>query len=366
MALAAPGAAPDGAAYARAVLNILEDLHAERERMQAAQPAMLNLLEDFDAEHHQLRQGQLAILNILEDAGEERRRLAQGQLAMLNILEDAGEERRQIEDTHHAILNILEDLDAERTAIGELNEELEDRVRQRTAELEHSNASLGSFTYTVAHDLRAPLRAMAGLAAALIEDYGEALDETGHDYAQRICNASARMGKLIEDLLHLARVSRAQLHREPVDLSALFRELCAELTRQHPEREIELSVQDGLCAFVDRVLFRSALQNLIDNAWKFTSGRERTEIVLGSVPANTGELRFFLRDNGVGFDNAHAGKLFQPFQSLHSAAEYPGTGVGLASVRQVVELHGGEITAEGELDRGATFFITLPIETSQK
>lgn len=329
----------DASAYAQAVLNMLEDLSSERERMEGAQSAMLNILEDFDA---------------------ERTRLQQGHVAMLNILEDASAEKHKVEDTQHAILNILEDLAEERREIARINEQLEDRVRQRTQELERSNRSLASFTYTVAHDLRAPLRGMSGFAGALLDEYGDHLDDTGRDYAQRIRNASARMGKLIEDLLLLARVSRAELHRERVDLSALVAETVVELRRQHPDREAEFRVEDGITAWVDRVLFRTVLQNLLENAWKFTARNQNARIEFAAIGAEADEVGVCVRDNGAGFDPAHVGELFEPFQSLHSADEYPGTGVGLASVRQVVELHGGRVWAEGAIGKGAAFYIVLP------
>lgn len=301
--------------YAQAVLNMLEDLSSERERMVDSQPAMLNILEDFDAEKTRLEQG------------------------------------------HVAMLNILEDLDAERSEIVRLNQELTLRVR----ELERSNRNLETFTYTVAHDLRAPLRGMSGFAGALLDDYGERLDPTGREYAQRIRSASGRMAKLIEDVLRLARVSRAEIRREPVDLSALVREIVADLrSPHHPDRVAELQVENGITASVDRVLFRTVLQNLLDNAWKFTADREPARIAFVGVVAGPGEACFCVRDNGVGFDAAHTDALFEPFQSLHSVRDYPGTGVGLASVKQVVELHGGRIWAQGAVDEGAAFYVALP------
>ncbi len=244
-----------------------------------------------------------------------------------------------------------------------LNDELEHRVRLRTAELERLNRNLKSFVYTMAHDLRQPLRGMTGFATVLATQYSDVLDEAGRDYAQRITKAATRMAALIDDLLELSRGSiTTELRRETVDLSAMTRELIAELRQRDPDRAAEFQVEDGITTSVDRPMLRAVLRNLLENAWKFTAGRERTRIEFAALADETGENGFSVRDNGVGFDPAYAGKLFEPFQSLHSPAEYPGSGIGLASVRQTVEAHGGRIWAEAAADKGAVFYVALPAD----
>jgi len=339
-ATATPGVRPgvDPADYAQAITNMLEDLSLERERMQESQRATVNILEDF---------------------AEDKAWLEKSQNAILNILDDAYEEKVQLQDNQKALLNILEDLEDEREKIRRLNAELEDRVRRRTGDLERSNRKLEAFTYSVAHDLRAPLRAMCGFSEALLEEYGEGLGETGRGYAERVCNASRRMATLIDDLLNLARLSRAKLHREPVDLSELARAIVADLQAGEPERRAVVEVEDGINARVDRGLFRTVLENLLNNAWKFSAGRDETRIEVRGVATADGSVGFFVRDNGVGFDSAYADKLFQPFERLHSGDEYPGNGVGLASARQVVERHGGTISADAAVGRGAIFYVTI-------
>jgi len=336
-----------------------EDLSLESDRLADSPPAMISILEGSSKENTRLQQTYRAVLNVLEDSWAERNRLHQMQQAVLNVLEDSLEERDRLHQTQEAILNILEDLEQERKTIRQLNAELEDRVCRRTEELERSNRNLGAFTYSVAHDLRSPLRAMSGFSRVLLEGYGERLDETGREYAQRVCDATVRMARLIDDLLHLSRMSRAEVDRQRLDLSAIVRAIVADLEAQEPGRRAAFDVEDGIVAAVDGELFRTVLQNLLNNAWKFTAKREEARIQFGAIQAGAGKTAFFVRDNGVGFDDAYADKLFEPFQRLHSGDEYPGTGIGLASARQVVERHGGSIWAEGNVDQGATFYVTI-------
>jgi len=336
---AAPGTGvvDDSSPCARAIFNI-EDLSVESERLGDSQPAMIN---------------------ILEDSSKEKARLQQTYRAVLNVLEDSWEERDRLHQTQQAILNILEDLEQERERIRQLNAELEDRVCRRTEELERANRNLGAFTYSVAHDLRSPLRAMSGFSRVLLEEYGERLDETGRGYAQRVYDATVRMARLIDDLLQLSRMSSAEVDRQRLDLSAIVRAIAADLQAQEPGRRAAFDVEDRIVAPVDGELFRTVLQNLLNNAWKFTAKREEARIQFGAIQAEADKTAFFVRDNGVGFDDAYADKLFEPFQRLHSGDEYPGTGIGLASACQVVERHGGSIWAEGKVDQGATFYVTI-------
>jgi PAS domain S-box-containing protein len=233
-------------------------------------------------------------------------------------------------------------------------------LRLRTADLECAYRDLETFSYSVSHDLRAPLRALDGLSNALLEDCGPSLSEAGLGYTKRIRSAAARMTSLIEDLLNLARVSRAEIHPQMTDLGAEVARIAQEHQLQEPDRRVRFTIQQPAWAAADLTLICTVLQNLIDNAWKFTSGRDDATIEFGMTPDGASGNRFYLRDNGAGFDSAYAGKLFKPFERLHSAAEFPGTGVGLASVRQIVERHGGRVWAEGDPGAGATFYFTLP------
>jgi PAS domain S-box-containing protein len=238
--------------------------------------------------------------------------------------------------------------------------ELEERVRLRTAELEVANRELESFSYSVSHDLRAPLRAIGGFTRELVSQYAVALDETGRSYLDRVQRGVQSMSRLVDDLLDLARIARADLRRETVDLSALAADIAEELRRAEPQREVEFAIEPGLRATGDASLLRIALANLLTNAWKFTSQKPRAHVAFGALPARDGARRaFFVRDDGAGFDMSQGGKLFAPFQRLHSPAEFPGTGIGLATVERVVRRHGGRVWAESQPGTGATFYFEL-------
>lgn len=252
-------------------------------------------------------------------------------------------------------LAIAEARAAERLA--EARAELLAEIERKNAELAAANAELEAFSYSVSHDLRAPLRAIEGFSRALEEDQGHLLEEVGRQHLARVFGATARMRDLIDDLLALSRVTRAELRREDVDLSALARVVAADLRARAPGRPADIDIQDGLRANGDAGLLRAALENLLGNAWKFSSKRERTSIAVGATTAS-GARAFYVRDNGVGFDMARADKLFRPFQRLHSTAEFEGTGVGLATVRRIITRHGGRIWAESSSD-GTCFYFTL-------
>jgi PAS domain S-box-containing protein len=237
---------------------------------------------------------------------------------------------------------------------------LQAELRLRTDDLEIAYRDLETFSYSVSHDLRAPLRALGGLSRALLDDCGDSLSEAAIGYTKRIQTASERMTQLIDDLLNLARVSRAQIHLQVLDLGAEVADIAAELQRQAPGRDVRFTIQQPALATADPTLIRTVLQNLLDNAWKFTSKRDDAAIEFGMTPEGTSGNCFYVRDNGAGFDTADAGKLFKPFERLHSASQFPGTGVGLASVRQIVERHGGRTWADGASGAGATFYFTLP------
>ena len=225
--------------------------------------------------------------------------------------------------------------------------------------LERSDQGLESFIYSVSHDLRAPLRALSGYSGILLEEYGGVLGEEGRGYAERIVAVSEQMGQLLDYLLQVSRVSRAELHLQPVDLGAEAARIAEDLQRQEPRRRVCFTIEKPVPALADRRLIRTVLQNLLDNAWKFTSGRDDASIEFGTAPSEDAAVCCYVRDNGAGFDSAYAGKLFQPFQRLHAARDFPGTGTGLASVRQIVARHGGQVWAEGAVGAGATFYFTL-------
>ena len=215
-------------------------------------------------------------------------------------------------------------------------------LRLRTDDLESAYRDLETFSYSVSHDLRAPLRALGGLSSALLENCGDSLsDHVAVGYTKRIRATSAQMTQLIDDLLNLARVSRAKIHLQAVDLGTEVARIAEELQHHEPDRHVRFTIQQPVWAMADLTLIRTVLQNLLDNAWKFTSGRDDAAIEFGMTPDETSCSRFYLHDNGAGFDTADAWKLFKPFERLHTTAQFPGTGVGLASVRQIVERHGG-------------------------
>ena len=244
--------------------------------------------------------------------------------------------------------------------IRQLNENLEHKVTERTAQLEAVNRELEAFSYSVSHDLRAPLRSIDGFSQALAEDYGEHLDEVGHDYLSRVRRAAQRMGLLIDDMLRLARITRAEMHKVPVDISAMMQEIKADLITHKGYSEVQFHVQTDLIVYGDPALLRIMLENLLDNAWKYSSKIASPQIEVGSMEED-GRTVYFVRDNGVGFDMAYVGKLFGAFQRLHRAEEFPGTGVGLATVKRIIHRHGGEIWAEGQPGKGAIFKFVLTI-----
>ncbi len=238
-----------------------------------------------------------------------------------------------------------------------LRKRAEDALRSAKGEADALNRELEAFSYSVAHDLRAPLRSIDGFSKALLEECADALNPQGTEYVQRVRTSTQRMSQLIDDLLTLSRVTIGELSREKVDLSRIARHVGRELRETHPERNIDLVVRDGLVADGDARLLGVVVENLLQNSWKFTSKRTRARIEVGVAQTSDGAV-YFVRDDGAGFDAAYADKLFAPFQRLHGS-EFPGTGIGLATVQRIVRRHGGRIWAEGEVDRGATFYFTV-------
>ncbi len=242
--------------------------------------------------------------------------------------------------------------------IQKLNRELEQRVIERTAELEAANRELEAFAYSVSHDLRAPLRSIDGFSLALLEDHADILDAAGKDYLQRVRAAATKMGQLIDALLKLSRLTRGELKRAAVDLGALARSAAEELKRSEPERRVEFVVADKMIAEGDPVMLQVVIENLLANAWKFTRRREVARIECGLTHID-GRPVYFVKDNGTGFDMAYSDKLFSAFQRLHASTEYPGLGIGLATVQRIIHRHGGRVWAEGEVEKGATVYFTL-------
>lgn len=245
-----------------------------------------------------------------------------------------------------------------RNALWQLNADLEQRVRDRTAQLEAANREMEAFCYSVSHDLRAPLRAIDGFARELLDRYADKFDESAGHYLRRMRANSQRMADLIDDLLQLSQLSRTEMAVTLVDLTALAREVVAELQLREPERQVTLVVQPGMTARADARLLRLALANLLDNAWKFTSKKLQATVEVGWVARDRGS-EYFVRDDGAGFDPRYAGKLFGAFQRLHHERDFPGTGVGLAIVQRVIHRHGGTVRGESVLGEWARFSFTL-------
>jgi light-regulated signal transduction histidine kinase (bacteriophytochrome) len=235
---------------------------------------------------------------------------------------------------------------------------LEQRVEERTAQLAAANKELEAFSYSVAHDLRAPLRSIDGFSQAVLEDYADKLDADGTRQLQRVRAASQRMSVLIDDLLNLSRITRSEVRKSNLNLSSLAESVVTELKKNDPGRQVEFVIEETLFAEADAGLLRVVLENLLGNAWKYTSRHGRARIEFGRLQQN-GRSPYFVRDDGAGFDPRHAARLFGAFQRLHSASEFPGTGIGLATVQRIILKHGGEIWAEAALEKGATFFFVL-------
>ena len=261
--------------------------------------------------------------------------------------------------TKDLALEIQEHKQAE-AEVQQLNAELEQRVHERTTQLEATNRELMAFSYSVSHDLRAPLRSIDGFSQALLEDCGNNLDNMGKTYLERIRKASQRMGLLIDDMLKLSRITQSEIKRGPVDLSGIIREIAeAHQKKSNSGGIVDVTIQGGIMVHGDPRLIKIAMESLVDNAYKFTGKAAHPRIEFGTAVRNGGTA-CFIRDNGDGFEMAYSGKLFGAFQRLHTADEFPGTGIGLATVQRIIHRHGGQVWAEGEKGKGATFYFTLP------
>jgi PAS domain S-box-containing protein len=282
------------------------------------------------------RDGSLRNVLINSNADLEKGRLLRARL----LTQDMTGQRRAEEEIHR------------------LNLELEQRVQQRTAQLEAANKEMESFSYSVSHDLRAPLRSLRGFTEVLLEVHASQLDSRGQDFLRRACAASFQMERLIEDLLKLAQVARADLQVEEVNLSSLAGDIAADLANSDSSRNVQFVIAPECSAQGDPRLVRLALDNLLRNSWKFSGKRADARIEFGRTDGQ--ETAFFVRDNGAGFNMAYSKKLFGVFQRLHAASEFPGTGVGLATVQRIINRHGGRAWATGAVNQGATFYFTLP------
>lgn len=258
----------------------------------------------------------------------------------------------------NAILGTVTDI-TERKRIEEEIQKLNKSLELRARELAAANKELQAFSYSVSHDLRAPLRAIDGFSRALLEDYGNKLDQPGKDYLRRVRAATEHMGQLIDDLLKLSVMIRREIKREEIDFSEVARSVATDLQKIEPDRQVEFLIQEGVLGHGDPSLLRAVLENLVGNAWKFTSKHSRAKIEFGTIE-NKGQTVYFVRDDGAGFDMTYANKLFLPFQRLHSSAEFSGNGIGLTLADRIITRHGGRIWAEGEVEKGATFYFTLP------
>jgi light-regulated signal transduction histidine kinase (bacteriophytochrome) len=293
------------------------------------------------------------------------------QKAFLNILEDATEERTVLANVQRAFLNILEDFDIARKSIEHVNAGLHHEIAERAraevslrranAATDASNKELEAFSYSVAHDLRAPLRSIDGFSQALVEDCGDNLPPEGKTYIGHLRQSAQHMARLIDGLLSLSRLGRTAINRSRIDLASIARTVVEHLRRDNPDRQVEVVIPAELFASGDAEMIEMVFENLLNNAWKFTGGREQAHIEVGQTLTD-GRQVYFVRDDGAGFDMNYAGKLFAVFQRLHTLSEFEGTGIGLANVERIIRRHGGRIWGEGEVGRGATFYFTLEEE----
>ncbi len=347
--------------YTRAMLNILEDFAGEKARLEDTQRAILNILEDFTGEKAHFEDTQRAILNILDDFTGEKARSDETQRAILNILDDFTGEKMRLEENQRAMLNLLEDFDVEREKTAAINQELREAfesLRRAKEAADAANRELEAFSYSVSHDLRAPLRAIDGFSQALLDDYQNLLDDRGGEYLRRVRGATQRMAQLIDDLLKLSRLTRGELNLGEVDLSTLARGVVAELQKSQPGRRVSFRIARVLSARCDPHLLKVVLENLLGNAWKFTGKKGEATIEFDATEIG-GTVAYFVRDDGAGFDMAYSDKLFATFQRLHLEKEFPGTGIGLSLVQRIIRRHGGRVWAEGAVGQGATFYFTL-------
>ncbi len=280
-----------------------------------------------------------------------------GQHMMFNLVSQVGDSG-EVKGFYGLFFDVTKQEQA-RIEIERLNRDLDQRVKERTADLSSANKELESFAYSISHDLRAPLRGIDGFSQMALEEYGDKLDVQGRGYLERVRAAAQRMGSLIDDILELSRVSRLAMGRNQVDLSKLATELLDEMRQSDPGRRVETAIAPDCLAEGDRQLLRILLQNLLENAWKYTARQADARIAFGKERLDTGETAFFVRDDGVGFDMQYADRLFAPFQRLHKPEEFAGSGIGLATVARIVHRHGGRVWVESAIEQGTTLRFVL-------
>jgi light-regulated signal transduction histidine kinase (bacteriophytochrome) len=295
-----------------------------------------------------LEETQRAMMNILEDFDEERRNFQLIQKATMNLLEDVDAERQNSNEAQRALMNMLEDIETERL-----------KAEQANTLLESTNKELEAFSYSVSHDLRAPLRAISGFSQAVIGDYAPKLDDEGRRYLGLIQENAHRMERLIDELLTFSRLGRQPMTKSKIDMETLARSVFEELAALEPNRKIKCTVHIVPPVYGDNSMIRQVLVNLFSNAIKFTRPKKEAHIEFGYLP-KLDEGAYYLKDNGAGFDMQYVGKLFGVFQRLHSVTDFEGIGVGLALVYRIITRHGGKVWAEGIVDQGATFYFSLP------
>lgn len=347
--------------YTRAILNILEDFSDEREHLGDTQKAVLNILDDFAGEKTHLELIEKAVLNILEDFATEQARIVASQRAILNILDDFGEEKRRLEETQRAVLNILDDFEDEKGKVEAVNQML----LHRTEELAWSNAELEQFAYVASHDLKEPLRMVSSFVTLLQKRYEGRLDAKADRYIYFVVDGVRRMQELIEGLLEYSRAGRHEIAFGPVDMNAVRDQALLNLRQAIAETGAQIVAEPLPTLFGNALQLTQVIQNLVANALKF----RRT----GAIPhvritcRRSGDVWIFsVADDGIGLDTAYADKIFNIFQRLHLRTEYPGTGIGLAVCKKVVERHGGRIWVASSPGQGADFQFTLPVEGARR
>lgn len=347
--------APDD--YARAILNILEDSQEEKQKSEHAFRASVNILLDLDDERALASTVHLAMLNILEDSADERAWLEATQRGVLNILDDFDIERIKSERAFRDLAREAGEREQAEHALAEAR----DLAEAANRELESTNAELEAFSYSVAHDLRTPLRAIAGFSSMLLEDHAAQLGTEGRRLLDVVVDNVARMAELIDSLLAFSRLGRSELSKTPIDMGALVHEVVVELLAQEGDRRIEWTIAPLAPAWGDAPTIRQIWVNLISNALKFTSERDEARIAV-ECTAGDGVMVYSVSDNGAGFEMRHADKLFGVFQRLHSTNDFPGNGIGLATVSRIAQRHGGRAWAQGAVGEGAQVSFALPAE----
>jgi len=360
-------------------MNIQANNRSRQPAFPKARPEVIDETEGAGSKQSAVEDAQRALLNILEDFAAEKNSLERGQGAMVNIFDDFDAERAHMEDVHRAVLNILADFDVEKVKVGLANEQLgkeieerkrvEEEIHRMNGELIGANKELEAFSYSVSHDLRAPVRHIHGYSKILLEDFGPSLGPEGQKFLKRIQEATVHMGQLVDDLLNLSRLGRQEVSVQITGLEALVSEVLEELHSEIGDRQIEWKIAKLPFVECDAGLMKQVFTNLLSNAIKYTRPRDHAVIEVGQSHEN-GLEEIFVRDNGVGFNMKYADKLFGVFQRLHRKEDFEGTGVGLATVQRIIQKHGGRVRAEAQLDKGAAFYFSLgprdgPLATSQ-